>query len=573
MPVSPLLLALVLGVPALAMLTLRLFPSARISLWLLRERRTNRRGRPADMALAAAYHSQLPPELLVDALDARTWQDLDLDQVFCSLDKTESEPGRQYLYHLLRTPQSDRAPLERLERAVRRLAGDADLAERVCGSLRRLDDPRAARLVHLILGELPARPALWWTFPLLTVGSLACLAAVAVWPGVLVVWMAIALVNVGVQLFYKPRVARFVSALHEIPAFLRASTELGALGVVELAPESRILHDGARRLSRLRRATKWLMFEPGQAHELVVMVYEYINLLFLFDVNAFVFTTETLRASRAELRAMFEAVGYLDAVQSIAAWRETLPRWATPEYTDVRKALQVEALVHPLLAEPVPNSLEVDDTSVLITGSNMSGKTTFVRAIGVNALLAQTLHTVCANVWRAPMLRVRTSIGRSDSLMEGKSYYLAEVESVRALVQAKEGGQQHLFLLDEIFRGTNTTERVAAAAAVLAYLNRGTDLVIVATHDIEVLDLLGDAYAAHHFREKIVGDTLNFDYRIHDGPSSTRNAIALLEVMGYPAELVADACAALDWQQRRPATVASYGADASTAVPNADTLP
>jgi DNA mismatch repair ATPase MutS len=215
----------------------------------------------------------------------------------------------------------------------------------------------------------------------------------------------------------------------------------------------------------------------------------------------------------------------------------------------------------------VPNSLAVEDASVLITGSNMSGKTTFVRAIGVNALLAQTLHTVCADVWRAPMLRVRTSIGRSDSLTEGKSYYLAEVESVRALVQAKAGGQQHLFLLDEIFRGTNTTERVAAAAAVLAYLNRGTDLVIVATHDIEVLDLLGDTYAAHHFREEIADGAVSFDYRIHGGPSSTRNAIALLEVMEYPAALVADARVALDWQQRRPAAIAPHGVGDSQLCP------
>jgi len=172
-----------------------------------------------------------------------------------------------------------------------------------------------------------------------------------------------------------------------------------------------------------------------------------------------------------------------------------------------------------------------------------------VRAMGVNAVLARTLHTVCADAWRAPMLTVCTSIGRSDSLTEGKSYYLAEVESVGALVRAKEDGQQHLFLLDEIFRGTNTTERVAAAYAVLSYLNRGNDLVLVATHDIEVIDLLGDGYASHHFREEIVEGAITFDYRIHDGRSSSRNAIALLEIMGYPAELVADAVATLDWQR------------------------
>jgi DNA mismatch repair ATPase MutS len=198
----------------------------------------------------------------------------------------------------------------------------------------------------------------------------------------------------------------------------------------------------------------------------------------------------------------------------------------------------------------VPNSIHVVDASVLITGSNMSGKTTFIRALGVSAVLAQTVHTTCAAVWRAPMLHVRTSIGRADSIVDGKSYYLAEAESVRALVRASGSGQQHLFLLDEIFRGTNPTERVAAASAVLSYLSRGSDLVFVATHDIEVLELLGDGFGAYHFRESVDGGVLTFDYRIHPGPSSTRNAITLLRLMEYPEELVAEAMAAVDWQSR-----------------------
>lgn len=549
MSVSPLLLAIVLGVPLVVMAALRLFPNARISLALLRDRLTRRGERWTDMTLAAAYHTRLPPESRTGALDDRTWQDLDLDPVYLSLDRTVSGPGRQYLYHLLRTPRSTAEPLERLERAVRRIAADPVLAERLRGTLHLLDDPRAAQLAPLILDGAPRRPALWWIFPMLTLGSLACLATISFWPRALIVWAIIALANIGVQLVYKPRVARFVPALHEIPALLRVSTLLGALGVAELADESRCLRDGAKRLDSLRRATRWLLFEPSQTIDIVASMYEYINLLFLFDVNAFAFAAETLRSSQERLHAMFEAIGYIDAAQSIAAWRTGLARWTTPEFTDERKALHVEAVVHPLLAMPVANSLDVEESSVLITGSNMSGKTTFVRAMGVNAVLARTLHTVCADAWRAPMLTVRTSIGRSDSLTEGKSYYLAEVESVGALVRAKEDGQQHLFLLDEIFRGTNTTERVAAAYAVLSYLNRGNDLVIVATHDIEVIDLLGDGYASHHFREEIVEGAITFDYRMHDGRSSSRNAIALLEVMGYPAELVADAVATLDWQR------------------------
>ena len=547
-----LLAATALGVAAFALLFSRRFPGVAMLLRLLRRTgRDSGRQRRTEIAVAAAYHELLPADARAETLDHRTWKDLDLDEVFLSLDHTASEPGRQYLYHLLRAPHGTHAPLERLERAVRQIASAQDVAERLRTSLGRLADPRAGQLVHLLLGELPSRPRLWWLFPLLTAGAVACLMLSAVWPRALVVWLGIAVVNVGVQLFYKPRVKRFVPALHELPAFIGVARALGALDLREVEAERRLLEGGASRLWSLHRATAWLMFEPGETNDVAASLYEYVNLFFLLDVNAFVFTIERLRASQGLMREMFEAIGYLDAAQSIGAWRRTLPRWSTPELIGARKSMHIEGLVHPLLTQPVQNALQVEDAGVLITGSNMSGKTTFIRAVGVSAVLAQTLHTVCANAWRAPMLRVRTSIGRTDSIMEGKSYYLAEVESVRALVRAKESSRQHLFLLDEIFRGTNTTERVAAASAVLAYLNRGADFVLVATHDIDVMDLLGDSYVAYHFREQVDGKALTFDYHLHPGPSSSRNAIALLQLMEYPEELVADALAAVGWHGRR----------------------
>jgi hypothetical protein len=527
----------------------KLFPGSTTS-HVLRALAADRTSRHADLDLLSAYFRYRSRDSNPSALPDRTWQDLDLDDVFASLDYAESEPGRQYLYDLLRTPTRSREQLAALDRAATRFTDDAALAERVRGALRGLTDRRAGRLAHLFFDELPARPALWWIFPLLTATSLACLALIVVWPTSLLVWIGVCIANIAVQLVYKPRVKEFVPAIHELPAFIRAAESLGRVDAPELERQTRVLRSGVKRFASLRRASRWLMFEPEQTNAEVASLFEYVNMLFLFDVNAFVFATETLRASADELRAVFEAVGYIDAARSIAAWRATLPRWARPELTEARKSIAARGLVHPLVEDAVPNDLHADQ-SVLITGSNMSGKTTFVRALGVNAVLAQSLGTVRADEWTAPFLTVRTSIGRADSVLEGKSYYLAEVESILALIRAKESGEQHLFLLDEIFRGTNTTERVAAASAVLEHLDRGDDIVVVATHDVEVLDLLGDAYAARHFREQVERDALTFDYRIQDGRSSTRNAIALLAFMQYPDELVRRAHESLDWAGRR----------------------
>lgn len=538
------------GLPLLALLVYRRVPA--MAAWLRALLAWHRSGeRPVDMSRAAAYHARLSDHATAGALDDRTWKDLDLDEVFGALDSTESEPGRQYLYHLLRTPQLSSEPLERREQLLGRLATDAALTKRIQTPLSRLQHPRAGDLVHLALGALPARPRYWPLFPILTVTSVTSLVLfLTIWPPAFAVWLGVCLLNLWVQLSYKPRLKRFVPAIRELPAFIAVGDALGALDIPEALEQTTSLRDGSRKLGGLRRAAKWLVFEPEEGNELTASVYEYVNLLFLLDVNAFVFTIERLRASQRTMQEMFEALGYLDAMQSVSRWRATLPCWTTPRFIPASKVLEVEALYHPLVADAVPNSLDVEDASVLITGSNMSGKTTFVRALGVSAILAQTFHTVCAGAWRAPMVRVRTSIGRADSITEGKSYYLAEVESVAALVHAKVDDAQHLFLLDEIFRGTNTTERVAAGFAVLSYLDRGLDIVVVATHDIELIDLLGDRYATRHFREQIADGQMTFDYRIHDGTSSSHNAIALLQVAKLPADLVAEAVATLDWQRR-----------------------
>src|SRR5204863_8570228 len=146
----------------------------------------------------------------------------------------------------------------------------------------------------------------------------------------------------------------------------------------------------------------------------------------------------------------------------------------------------------------VPNSLTVAPPhGVLITGSNMSGKSTFLRTIGVNAVLAQTINTCLAARYEAPVYRVRTCIGMADELTAGKSYYLVEVESVLALVKASDAREPHLFIFDELFRGTNAVERIAAGEAVLRALiaDGKPHVVLAATHDGELVDLLRDADA------------------------------------------------------------------------------
>lgn len=158
-------------------------------------------------------------------------------------------------------------------------------------------------------------------------------------------------------------------------------------------------------------------------------------------------------------------------------------------------------------------------------------------------MLAQTINTCLASGYAAPVFRVRSLMGRSDDLIAGKSYYLVEAEAVVAMLAAAAGGSPQLFLLDELFRGTNTVERIAAGTAVLGQLagaedRPGAHVIIAATHDRELVELLDGRYAPAHLSDAIGPDGLTFDYQLRPGPATTRNAIALLKLNGAPDAVV-----------------------------------
>ena len=283
-----------------------------------------------------------------------------------------------------------------------------------------------------------------------------------------------------------------------------------------------------------------------ESDDIVMAIYDYLNMIFLLDLNCYGFAVDELRKKREQVTTIFEGLGYLDAAISVASLRQGNTNFTTPVFLEATKRCRVTQIYHPLLASPVANDLNVNGKGILLTGSNMSGKSTFIRTVGVNAVMAQTIHTCFAREYVAPFFDVKACLGASDSLVEGKSHYFSEVEGVRALLTAAQSGTQCLLLLDELFRGTNTIERVAAAKAILEYMNRGDNIVLIATHDIELVELLDRQYESHHFREIIYNQQMTFDYKLQHGTSSTRNAIAILSMFGYPKPIVAEALRVVD---------------------------
>lgn len=254
------------------------------------------------------------------------------------------------------------------------------------------------------------------------------------------------------------------------------------------------------------------------------------------------------RASGRRLGPWLDALGEWEALAALAALAHDHPAWAFPTVDAAEPPrLSARALGHPLLPPErcVPNDVAVGPPGsfLLITGSNMSGKSTLLRAIGVNVTLAQAGGPVCAQELRLPPLALATSMRVQDSLAQGVSYFMAELRRLKAIVDLVEaarraGGPLVLYLLDEILQGTNSAERLVAARRVISHLVACGAIGVVSTHDLalaEMGDLARLAHFSEHFVEGPEGPEMRFDYTLRPGLAVTTNALKLMAIVGLPS--------------------------------------
>lgn len=247
------------------------------------------------------------------------------------------------------------------------------------------------------------------------------------------------------------------------------------------------------------------------------------------------------RGAGRHAREWLAALAEIEALASLAALAHAEPTWVNPTLHD-EPILQAKTLGHPLLpVTRVANDVELGPpgTFLLVTGSNMSGKSTLLRSLGVNVVLAQSGGPVCAASLRMPPLRVGASIRVQDSLEEATSLFLAELKRLKQVIdEAAAGGATYLYLLDEILHGTNSHERRVAVRAVLERLLELPAIGAVSTHDLDLAAApeLATAARAVHFRETIsetpAGRKMTFDYHMRPGLATTTNALVLLEMVG-----------------------------------------
>jgi hypothetical protein len=270
-----------------------------------------------------------------------------------------------------------------------------------------------------------------------------------------------------------------------------------------------------------------------------------LQLLGLWDFHVLAALERWQRESGAHARDWLAALGDAEALSALATLASDNPDWTTPEFVDGPARIEARALGHPLLnaRTRVSNDITVGppDTFVLVTGSNMSGKSTLLRAIGTNVVLAQAGGPVCAASMRLTTVDLWTSIRIDDSLEAGVSLFMAELKRLKRIVDAARAPDRPrplLYLLDEILHGTNTAERRIAARRVLTYLLNAGAIGAVTTHDLTLADdpSLDGAAARVHFTEHFAQEngtmSMTFDYRLRPGLATSANALKLLAMIG-----------------------------------------
>jgi MutS domain V len=476
-------------------------------------------------------------------IDDRTWTDLEFPRIFTKLDCALTRIGSQALYRRLRTYQNDDAAAREEYAAWQTLRRDRSLRESIQLILAGLGADSAAYLCDHLFGQPlrslkhPAWIALWG---LLCLAVLASVLVSAISPLALIAVLA---VNAAIIFGLSPRANGLVEDLRGACDLVAVAGRLARLRCYQGIPQLDALRADSDVLRDARRAFRGFKF--FQRAEFGIGIW--LNLLCFAEWVAYTHTVGRFNALRGRLQKVYELVGSLDAAITVASFLEHTDSHCVPRFGE-DGSLEIEAGCHPLLAAPVCNSIALRSRSALVSGSNMAGKTTFVKMVAINVILGRTLGICLAARAVIPRASVLASIRAEHSTESGKSRYFAELEALLSFLGIVAQGQRPIIVIDEPFSGTNTAERIAAAKAVLTALAKRAT-VLATTHDVELQGLLGDRFEAYHFREDPDVEGF-FDYRLRSGPCTEGNALRLLAKIGFPPEVVADAASLVRYSQR-----------------------
>ena len=483
--------------------------------------------------------------------------DLDIvgaKSLFQFLNTTNTYHGRQKFANDLLSPTYERAEILERQEAISELSKSVEFSGEIQYHLAKIGaDASASKLVDELSDDTPFMQNKVLKFFLLFTPALTLAFIVAMlafqFEKLYPVGISIVVVQTIIWLIGARKAKNYLKPLSHLPYSLRNysiaidilcgqefSSEKMQKIQEELNSASKAIRDLGRIADKVRTTQNSLL-------------YFVFNALYLWDYDC-AFSLEKWKTKHAELaNGWFETLGEFESLLSFSnlpnacdnTCLPSIPEKKTNSIASIfneREMIEVGAqkIGHPLLLNEarVNNELNFVNNIIIISGSNMSGKTTFLRTVGINLLLARSGSFVCAKAMICPPLDVITSMRITDDLSEGISTFYAELKRIKNILEHAKQNPNVFFLIDEIFRGTNSVDRLCGAKTVISKLNSLGSVGMISTHDLELCELeqKDKRIENFNFSEYYEGDTINFDYTLRAGKSKTSNAKYLMEMVG-----------------------------------------
>lgn len=508
----------------------------------LRKRLSDSYGKPSKLKYEASDMDSIKEylnyrkekELDPFLVDDITANDLQLDKVFQQINMGLSTSGEQVLYYLLKRPCETASEHQERASLITLMKDKAELRIKLSVILAKLGRNRKAKVCNSF--NAGKRSLLYLAgYLALIFGLIASIISIFISFGQNSVFAILffAIVNPMIREWRKRGMYKDFETVNYSVAMVVTAHRIKKIKDPELQKMLEPFDDTFRALRPMRRVGGVSLTAGNEIADM-------ISNWFLVDLITYEILKNFIGRNNKHIFKLHEFLGRVESAIAIASYQKLIGSYCVPEINynlDVKPYVKAKALCHPLLKECVSNDFETDQ-AIILTGSNASGKSTFLKTIALNQLLAQTICTAIATNYSASSFRIYSSMAISDDLLAGESYYISEIKSLKRVLTASDSGVRILCVIDEVLRGTNTIERIAASTQILKALNKERLLPIAATHDLELCNLLKENFVAYHFQEEVDENEMHFDYKLREGAATSRNAIKLLKLMGFNQGIV-----------------------------------
>lgn len=475
-------------------------------------------------------------------IDETTWNDLDMDEVVNIIDVCSSSVGKEYLRKSLKDISLDEGILKTRSEKSEYLKTDKNLMTGFRKAFSNLGISKKVSVRDYIFRLEEVKRQSNVKHIIMIVLLLVAIALIFIKPLIGIIGIvAMFAVNISTYFAYKNKIEGYFLSIKYFSAMVLCTGKIAALKLqgTPFEEDGTRLKELLKIFSSVKRGS-WLITNSVSG-SLVDVFMDYVRMLFHVDLIKFNNSVNTVMSHSDEADELFNILGEIELTVCINSFRDRFPDNCRPHFdgsTPDFSGLDFSELYHPLISDPVKNSLSASG-SILLTGSNASGKSTFLKSIAINQILAQSMYTVLASEYHTSFCKVMSSMALTDNILNNESYFVVEIKSLKRIFDEL-GKVPVMCFVDEVLRGTNTKERIAASSVILKKLSASNAMVFAATHDIELCSLLEGHMANYHFSETVT-DTVTFDYKLKEGPSTSRNAIKLLDMYGFDKDIVEEA--------------------------------